>query len=118
MPGFEPPSHERPEPIVLGRMVIGEGAGRGGARPSRRDGPGRGDGGRAAHGSGGGGRGNGGGGGNVPDPRAGGQRRWRGRRPRQQRAAPRRWPSGQPHGTFDRAQTLTEARRRVTLRHA
>ena len=36
--GFEPPSHERPEPIVLGRMVIGEGANRGGARP-RRDGP-------------------------------------------------------------------------------
>jgi ATP-dependent RNA helicase RhlE len=32
VPGFEPPSHERPEPIVLGRMVIGEGAGRGGAR--------------------------------------------------------------------------------------
>jgi ATP-dependent RNA helicase RhlE len=36
--GFEPPSGERPEPIVLGRMVIGEGAGRGGHRhhaPSR-----------------------------------------------------------------------------------
>ena len=32
--GFEPPSHERPEPIVLGRMVIGEGAGRGGMRRS------------------------------------------------------------------------------------
>jgi ATP-dependent RNA helicase RhlE len=32
VPGFEPPAHERPEPIVLGRMVIGEGAGRGGAR--------------------------------------------------------------------------------------
>jgi len=32
VPGFEPPSHERPEPIVLGRMVIGEGASRGGAR--------------------------------------------------------------------------------------
>jgi len=32
VPGFEPPSHERPEPIVLGRMVIGEGAGRGGNR--------------------------------------------------------------------------------------
>jgi ATP-dependent RNA helicase RhlE len=32
VPGFEPPAHERPEPIVLGRMVIGEGASRGGAR--------------------------------------------------------------------------------------
>ena len=39
VPGFAPPAHERPEPIVLGRMVIGEGAGRGGAGP-RRDGPG------------------------------------------------------------------------------
>jgi ATP-dependent RNA helicase RhlE len=38
VPGFAPLAHERPEPIVLGRMVIGEGAGRGGARP-RRDGP-------------------------------------------------------------------------------
>ena len=44
VPGFEPPSHERPEPIVLGRMVIGEGAGRGGARPPRRDGHGGGHG--------------------------------------------------------------------------
>ena len=34
VPGFAPPSHERPEPIVLGRMVIGEGAGRGGMRRS------------------------------------------------------------------------------------
>src|SRR5580765_6895628 len=34
VPGFEPPSHERPEPIVLGRMVIGEGAARGGMRRS------------------------------------------------------------------------------------
>ena len=41
VPGFAPPAHERPEPIVLGRMVIGEGAGRGGARP-RRDGRGHG----------------------------------------------------------------------------
>jgi len=32
VPGFAPPSHEKPEPIVLGRMVIGEGAGRGGHR--------------------------------------------------------------------------------------
>jgi ATP-dependent RNA helicase RhlE len=39
VPGFGPPAHERPEPIVLGRMVIGEGAGRGGARPRRGDAP-------------------------------------------------------------------------------
>jgi ATP-dependent RNA helicase RhlE len=38
VPGFAPPAHERPEPIVLGRMVIGEGAGRGGNKP-RRDAP-------------------------------------------------------------------------------
>ena len=57
IPGFEPPAHERPEPIVLGRMVIGEGANRGGARPPRRDGPGhgRGDSGRGGSGGGGGG---------------------------------------------------------------
>ena len=42
VPGFEPPSHERPEPIVLGRMVIGEGAARGGMR--RSSGPQRGHG--------------------------------------------------------------------------
>ena len=39
--GFAPPSHEKPEPIVLGRMVIGEGAGRGGQRhhaPARPNG--------------------------------------------------------------------------------
>ena len=35
VPGFAPPAHERPEPIVLGRMVIGEGAGRGGSKPRR-----------------------------------------------------------------------------------
>jgi ATP-dependent RNA helicase RhlE len=61
--GFEPPSHERPEPIVLGRMVIGEGAGRGGARPPRREGSGgygRSDSGRSSQGAS---RGNGGGGG-------------------------------------------------------
>ncbi|MFG5410205.1 DEAD/DEAH box helicase [Piscinibacter sakaiensis] len=35
IPGFEPHPSERPEPIVLGRMVIGEGAGRGGrGRPA------------------------------------------------------------------------------------
>ena len=44
--GFAPPVGEKAEPIVLGRMVIGEGAGRGGFRTS-----------------GGGGRGGGGGGG-------------------------------------------------------
>ncbi|MBV8500814.1 MAG: DEAD/DEAH box helicase [Paucibacter sp.] len=38
VPGFEPPAHEKPEPIVLGRMVIGEGAGRG--RGSARGAPG------------------------------------------------------------------------------
>ncbi|MEO6410583.1 MAG: DEAD/DEAH box helicase [Burkholderiaceae bacterium] len=32
VPGFEPHPSEKPEPIVLGRMVIGEGAGRGGHR--------------------------------------------------------------------------------------
>ncbi len=32
VPGFAPPAGERAEPIVLGRMVIGEGAGRGGNR--------------------------------------------------------------------------------------
>jgi ATP-dependent RNA helicase RhlE len=37
VPGFEPPSHEKPEPIVLGRMVIGEGAGR--ARQGARGAP-------------------------------------------------------------------------------
>jgi len=80
VPGFEPPAHERPEPIVLGRMVIGEGAGRGGARP-RRDGPGRGDSGRSSHGNGGGAsRGNGGssgrshGGGNGGSANANGHR--------------------------------------------
>ena len=56
VPGFEPPPHERAEPIVLGRMVIGEGAGRGGMRPNR-DGAGRGGNGRGHGGGGGGGRG-------------------------------------------------------------
>ncbi len=46
--GFAPPPGEKAEPIVLGRMVIGEGAGRGGFRTS-----------------GGGGRGGGGGGGHA-----------------------------------------------------
>jgi len=70
--GFAPPAHERPEPIVLGRMVIGEGAGRGGARP-RRDGggPGRGDSGRSANGARGNGNGNGGYGGGGGGHRSG-----------------------------------------------
>ncbi len=51
VPGFEPPSSEKPEPIVLGRMVIGEGAGRGGSH--RHHAPQR-------HGGGGGGQGGGG----------------------------------------------------------
>jgi ATP-dependent RNA helicase RhlE len=55
--GFEPPSHEKPEPIVLGRMTIGErsGGGRGGQR-------------HHAGGGGGGGRG-----GNPPTNRGGRQ---------------------------------------------
>jgi len=50
VPGFAPPSHERPEPIVLGRMVIGEGAGRGGVRHHANP-----RGGHSGHGSGHGG---------------------------------------------------------------
>ncbi len=50
VPGFEPPAGERAEPIVLGRMVIGEGAaGRGGQRHHAGGGAGRG-----GHGGGGG----------------------------------------------------------------
>ena len=45
VPGFAPPSGEKPEPIVLGRMTIGEGAGRGGNRGSRHGGGGGGGGG-------------------------------------------------------------------------
>ncbi|SHN34637.1 DEAD/DEAH box helicase [Rhizobacter sp. OV335] len=63
--GFEPGANERPEPIVLGRMVIGEGAGRGGHRHA---GGGGGGGGRGA----GGGGGHGGGGGRGRDSRGGG----------------------------------------------
>jgi len=63
VPGFEPSPNERPEPIVLGRMVIGEGAGRGGHRHA-------GGGGRGA--GGGGGHGGGGGGGRGRDSRGGG----------------------------------------------
>ncbi len=69
IPGFEPHPSEKPEPIVLGRMTIGEGAGRGGARPSGRGGrPGGGVGGGGNNGGGGGG----GGRGNAPQ-RQGGQ---------------------------------------------
>ncbi len=38
VPGFEPNPNERAEPIVLGRMVIGEGANRGGRSSGRRNG--------------------------------------------------------------------------------
>ncbi|MEO5883858.1 MAG: RNA helicase, partial [Caldimonas sp.] len=60
--GFAPPAHERPEPIVLGRMVIGEGAARGGMR--RSSGGPRGDS-RGGHGGGGNHRGGGGHGGSI-----------------------------------------------------
>jgi ATP-dependent RNA helicase RhlE len=75
MPGFEPPSNERAEPIVLGRrMTIGAGGGRGaprggsggfggGGRDSARSGGGGRDGARPPARSGGGGYGGGGGGG-------------------------------------------------------
>ena len=86
VPGFEPPAHERPEPIVLGRMVIGEGAGRGGMR--RSSGPQRGHGG-GGHGDGPRGnaprsdapRGNGGGGGGVGGGGGGSGQRAAGPRP-------------------------------------
>jgi ATP-dependent RNA helicase RhlE len=38
IPGFAPNPNEKAEPIVLGRMVIGEGAGRGGSRGNHRGG--------------------------------------------------------------------------------
>ncbi len=64
VPGFEPHPGEKPEPIVLGRMVIGENAGRGGQRHHA----GGGGGGRGSHG---GGNGSGGGrGGNGARPSA------------------------------------------------
>jgi ATP-dependent RNA helicase RhlE len=51
IPGFAPPPGERPEPIVLGRMVIGEGASRGGMRhhAGPRNGHGGGQPGRGGH---------------------------------------------------------------------
>ena len=57
VPGFEPPSGEKAEPIVLGRMVIGEGAGRGGQRHHAGGGGGGGRGGSGGQRSGGGGGG-------------------------------------------------------------
>jgi ATP-dependent RNA helicase RhlE len=76
--GFAPPVGEKAEPIVLGRMVIGEGAGRGGFRTSGgggrsgggggggHAGRGRNDGRSAPSRSGGGGGGGGGYGGGAP----------------------------------------------------
>jgi ATP-dependent RNA helicase RhlE len=58
VPGFEPPAGEKAEPIVLGRMVIGEGAGRGGHRHHAGNGGGGGS--RGGHAGGGGGGGGGG----------------------------------------------------------
>ncbi len=49
IPGFAPRSDEKPEPIVLGRMTIGEGAARGGMR--RSSGGGGGGGGRSGGGA-------------------------------------------------------------------
>ncbi|WP_372526918.1 DEAD/DEAH box helicase [Piscinibacter sp.] len=54
VPGFAPQPGERAEPIVLGRMVIGVGAARGGHRHAAGGGGG---GGRGGHGGGGGGGG-------------------------------------------------------------
>ena len=61
VPGFEPNPNERAEPIVLGRMVIGEGAGRGGPRHHANP-----RGGNNSHGGGGGGGGGNRGGSNAP----------------------------------------------------
>jgi len=61
--GFAPPVGEKAEPIVLGRMVIGEGAGRGGFRSG---------GGRSGGGGGGGGGGRGRNDGRSAPARAGG----------------------------------------------
>ncbi len=68
VPGFEPPAGEKAEPIVLGRMTIGVGGGRG-MRPTPGGGPrgggGGGGGGRRGGGGGGGGSGRGAGGGGA-----------------------------------------------------
>ena len=98
VPGFEPPSHERPEPIVLGRMVIGEGAGRGGMRPNRdagRGGNGRGHGGGV--GGGGGGR-SGGNGARQSNGNGGGAARPSSSAPRRDSAG----GTGAPRSTFKR----------------
>jgi ATP-dependent RNA helicase RhlE len=74
--GFAPPPDEKPEPIVLGRMVIGEGAGRGfrpsGGRPGGGGGGGRHGGGGSARAGGGGGGAPRAGGGGSGAPRSGG----------------------------------------------
>ena len=82
VPGFEPPSGEKAEPIVLGRMVIGEGAGRGGMRHHAGGGGGggrSGSGGQRSGGGGGASRPQGsrpaGGGGGRPPARTGPQKR-------------------------------------------
>jgi ATP-dependent RNA helicase RhlE len=79
IPGFEAPSDERAEPIVLGRMTIGVGGtrrggggGGGGGRAGRPGGGGAPHAGRA--GGGGGGRGSGGGSGSGRGPGGGGGR--------------------------------------------
>ncbi|MFM8900857.1 MAG: DEAD/DEAH box helicase [Burkholderiales bacterium] len=56
IPGFAPRPDEEPEPIVLGRMVIGEGAGRGGMRRNTGGAGGGGRSGGGARPSSGGGR--------------------------------------------------------------
>jgi len=66
VPGFEPPSNEKAEPIVLGRMTIGIGG-------TQRNGGGGGGGGRGGR-PGGGGGGGGVGAGRGGPPRAGGGR--------------------------------------------
>ncbi|MDB6001181.1 MAG: rhlE, partial [Rhizobacter sp.] len=71
VPGFEPDPTEKAEPIVLGRMTIGEGAGRGnGGGRGGRPGGGGGGGGRGGSGGGGGGGRGGSGGGGGRDQRA------------------------------------------------
>ena len=76
VPGFEPHPSEKAEPIVLGRMVIGEGAGRGGMRHHA----GGGGGGRGGN-NGGGGGGRGGNGGGSGGSRSGASARPQGARP-------------------------------------
>ena len=102
VPGFEPPSTERAEPIVLGRMTIGiggtqrNGGGGGGGRGGRPGGGGGGGGGGAGRGApprsaGGGGRPGGpssGGGGRPSGPASGGGGRPGGSRPPAGRGGP------------------------------